>query len=168
MPFKEISIHKLQLNPFDKIGRDWALLTAGDASESNTMTVSWGGLGELWNRDVATVYVRPQRYTKRFIDAADRFTLSFYAPEHKHALGILGTKSGRDGDKVAEVGFTPVYLDGTCAYEQAELVLVCRKLYADDIKPACFIDRACDSDNYPEHDYHTMYIAEVEKVYIPA
>ncbi|MDQ9831317.1 hypothetical protein RFX70_21285, partial [Acinetobacter baumannii] len=80
-------------------------------------------------RDVATVYVRPQRYTKRFIDAADRFTLSFYAPEHKHALGILGTKSGRDGDKVAEVGFTPVYLDGTCAYEQAELVLVCRKLY---------------------------------------
>lgn len=166
MAFKEIDIEDLQLNPFTKIGKEWALLTAGDETASNTMTVSWGGMGVIWGQDVVTVYVRPQRYTKEFIDAADRFTLSFYAPEHKKALGVLGSKSGRDGDKVAEVGFTPFHVDGTTAYEQADLVLVCRKLYADDIKPERFIDASCDPQWYPEHDYHTMCIAAIEKVLV--
>lgn len=164
MAFREIGIEELSFNPFEKIGHEWALVTAGDESGFNTMTVSWGGLGVIWGKNVATVYIRPQRHTKRFVDAAERFTLSFYAPEHKAALGVLGTKSGRDTDKVAEVGFTPFFTDGTCAFEQADLVLVCRKLYADDIKPTRFIDKSCDADCYPEHDYHTMYIAEVEKV----
>ena len=166
MAFQEIDIKDLQLNPFNKIGKEWALLTAGDEAASNTMTVSWGGMGVIWGQDVVTVYVRPQRYTKKFIDANDRFTLSFYAPEYKKALGVLGSKSGRDGDKVAEVGFTPFYTDGTTAYEQADLVFVCRKLYADDIEPERFIDAACDSQWYPEHDYHTMYIAAIEKVLV--
>lgn len=168
MPFSEISIHDLTINPFDKFDREWALLTAGNERASNTMTVSWGGLGVLWHKNVATVYVRPSRYTKEFVDATGRFSLSFYAPEHKRALGVLGTKSGRDGNKVAEVGFTPVCLGQTVAFEQAELVLTCRALYADELKPGCFLDRSCDEDNYPEHDYHTMYIAEVEHVFVPA
>lgn len=168
MAFKDLDIKDLQLNPFEKIGHEWGLVTAGDEAGSNTMTVSWGGMGVIWGKNVVTVYIRPQRHTKAFVDASDRFTLSFYAPEHKRALGVLGTKSGRDGDKVAEVGFTPMQVDGTTAYEEAELVFVCRKLYADDIKPECFIDTSCDADFYPEHDYHTMYIAEVERVLVRA
>ena len=166
MAFKEVDISTLQFNPFDKFNKEWALVTAGDQEKSNTMTVSWGGVGHIWGKNVATVYIRPQRYTKEFVDGSDRFTLSFYAPEYKKALGVLGSESGRDTDKVAQVGFTPFYVDGTTAYEQADLVFVCRKLYADDIKPERFIDTDCDSKWYPEHDYHTMYIAEIEKVLV--
>lgn len=166
MAFKEIALTELSLNPFTKFDKEWALVTAGDEERSNTMTASWGGLGTMWSLPVATVYIRPQRYTKEFIDAQERFTVSFYAPEHKKALGVLGAKSGRDCDKVAEVGFTPVKVGDGIAYEEASLVLVCRKLYADDIKPERFIDAVCDTRWYPEHDYHTMYIAQVEKAYV--
>ena len=126
---------------------------------------AFGRTAHTWPAAGGPEYGR-QRYTKQFVDAADRFTLSFYGPEHKAALGVLGSKSGRDTPKVAEVGFTPMPVDGTMAFEEASLVLVCRKLYADDIKPASFIDKSCDTDMYPEHDYHTMYIAEVEKVLV--
>ena len=168
MAFKELDgVKDLPFNPFEKIGAEWALVTAGNESEGfNTMTVSWGAAGVIWGVDAVTVYIRPQRYTKQFVDAFDTFTLSFYGPEHKKALGVLGTKSGRDSDKVAEVGFTPLFVDGTTAFEQADLVLVCRKLYADDIKPERFIDPGADAAFYPEHDYHTMYIAKIEKALV--
>lgn len=165
MAFKEIPLEEVQINPFTKLDKEWALVAAGPRFDSNAMTVSWGGLGVVWGKPVVTVYIRPQRYTKEFVDKNDRFTLSFYGHEHKRALGILGTKSGRDSNKIAEVGFTPVELDGVTAYEQAELVFVCRKLYADIIKPECFTDKQVDADVYPEHDYHTLYIGEVEHVY---
>lgn len=166
MAFKEIDMADLALNPFVKFGNEWALLTAGDEQQSNTMTIGWGALGVVWGKNAMTVYVRPQRYTKQFVDASDRFTVSFFPPEHKRALGVLGTKSGRDGDKVAEVGFTPVYLDGTTTYAEANLVFVCRKLYADELKHECFIDHEVDEGDYPNHDYHTMYIGEIEHVYV--
>ena len=161
MSFREVDLKSLEFSPFAKIGDEWALLTAGTTSGYNTMTVSWGGMGVLWGKDVVTVYVRPQRYTKEFVDANERFTLSFYAPEHKEALRYLGTHSGRDSYKATHVGFTP-------AYEQASLVLVCRKLYADDIKPEKFLDGSIDARCYPEKDYHTMYIAEVEHALVSA
>lgn len=165
MAFKEVALDELQVSPFTKFDKDWALVTAGKLEDSNTMTVSWGGVGTMWSLPVATIYIRPQRYTKEFIDREDRFTVSFYSPEHKRALGVLGAKSGRDGDKVAEVGFTPVQVGEGVAFDEAELVLVCRKLYADTIKPERFIDRSCDTKWYPEHDYHTMYIGEVEHAF---
>ena len=172
MAFREIDIRGLSLNPFTRFGDDWALVTAGDESGLNTMTVSWGQMGTLWGRDVVTVYIRPSRHTKAFVDAAERFTVSFYAPEHRRALGVLGAKSGRDSDKVAEVGFTPVFMDGTCAFAEASMVLVCRTLYADVIRPECMLDPAPAADHYPEFagsddpDYHTMYVAEVERVLV--
>lgn len=164
MAFKEIELSSLSFNPFDKFNHEWALVTAGTTSGYNTMTVSWGGMGELWNKDVVTIYIRPQRYTREFLDANDRFTLSFYAPEHKDALRYLGRTSGRDTYKATHVGFTPAYVDGTVTFEQADLTLVCRKFYADTIKPECMLDAAIDERNYPEKDYHIMYIAEVECV----
>ena len=165
MAFKELPLGEVSLNPFTKLDKEWGLVAAGNADGSNAMTVSWGGMGTIWNKPVVTIYIRPQRYTKQFVDANDCFTLSFFDSQYKQALSVLGTKSGRDGDKIAEVGFSPVQLDGTTTYERADLVFVCRKLYADTIKPECFVDASVDEQNYPQRDHHTLYIAEVEHVY---
>lgn len=161
--FNEVPVAGLQMNPFVKIGKEWMLVTAGDASGYNTLTASWGGFGVLWGRNVATCYIRPQRYTKRFLDAAERFTLSFYGEGYRDALTVLGTKSGRDGDKVAEVGFTPYFVDGTCAFEQADLVLVCRKLYVAQFEPDKFAVPGLADEVYPARDCSFMYIGEVER-----
>ena len=167
MAFKEIAIEDLQLNPFQKISRQWMLITAGDELESNTMTASWGGLGIMWGKNVATAYIRPQRYTKEFVDNSDMFTLSFLPEEKREALNICGRVSGRDvEDKWAEAGVHPYYIDGTTAVEEAEMVLVCKKLYAQEMYPECFIETECDTKWYPQADYHTMYIAEIVKVLV--
>ena len=167
MAFKEIAIEDLQLNPFQKISRQWMLITAGDELESNTMTASWGGLGIMWGKNVATAYIRPQRYTKEFVDNNDLFTLSFLPEEKREALNICGRVSGRDvEDKWAEAGVHPYYIDGTTAVEEAEMVLVCKKLYAQEMYPECFIETECDTKWYPQADYHTMYIAEIVKVLV--
>ena len=113
MAFREINAEELSFNPFDKIGKEWMLITAGDEAKHNTMTASWGGLGIMWGKKVATVYIRPQRYTKEFVDQNERFTISFYKEEYRKALSICGSKSGRDCEKEKEAGLTPYYVDGT-------------------------------------------------------
>lgn len=160
--FQKVDVKELALNPFDAIGEQWMLITAGTKDECNTMTASWGGLGVLWNKNVATAYIRPQRYTKKFVDEQEYFTLSFFGEEWRKELALCGRKSGRDIDKVKECGFTVTEAAGGAPYfEEAELVLVCRKLYADTIKPECFIDHECDMTCYPTRDHHTFYIGEV-------
>ena len=128
MGFKEVSAEELTFNPFTKIGKEWMLVTAGNEEKHNTMTASWGGVGVMWGKNVVSVYIRPQRYTKEFVDANDTFTLSFYDETYKKALGICGSKSGRDCDKEKEAGLTPYYVDGTTAFEEANMILVCKKL----------------------------------------
>lgn len=166
MAFQEISIESLKMNPFTKIGKEWMLITAGDEEKHNTMTASWGGLGVMWGKNVVTAYIRPQRYTKEFVDNSERFTISFYNEAYRKALNICGTKSGRDCDKETEAGLTPYYVDGTAAFEEAELILVCKKQYHQEMRPECFDVKENDEKWYPEKDYHTMYIAEIEKVLV--
>lgn len=169
MAFVEANVEELDLNPFVKIGREWMLVTGGTSVDAcNTMTASWGGLGVIWGKNVATIYLRPQRYTKPFVERQGGFTLSLFGGANQHeAMGLLGTVSGRDvPDKIARSGLTPVQVEGGVAFEQAELVLVCRTLYTDEIDPARFRDAGIDAQNYPEHDYHTMYIAEVVRALV--
>ena len=166
MAFKEVDIKSLTFNPFTKIGSEWMLITAGDQSGYNTMTASWGGLGVLWGKNVATCYIRPQRYTKEFVDTRDTFTLSFYPAEKKDALSYLGKVSGRDEDKVKKVGFTPAFTNGNAYFEEAELVLVCRKMSRTPLRPEQFLDETVDGRWYPNKDYHEMYIAEVIDVLV--
>ena len=135
MGFKEIAVEELKFNPFTKIGKEWMLVTAGNEEGHNTMTASWGGVGVMWGKNVVSVYIRPQRYTKEFVDANDTFTLSFYDETYKKALSICGSKSGRDCDKEKEAGLTPYYVDGTTAFEEADMILVCRKQYHQDMAP---------------------------------
>ncbi|GAA0801399.1 flavin reductase family protein [Faecalicatena orotica] len=166
MGFKEISVEELQFNPFTKIGKEWMLVTAGDETSHNTMTASWGGVGVMWGKNVVSVYIRPQRYTKEFVDANDTFTLSFYDEAYKKALGICGSKSGRDCDKEAEAGLTPYYVDGTTAFEEANMILVCKKQYHQDMAAEHFDEKENDEKCYPQKDYHTMYMAEIVKVLV--
>jgi len=130
------------------------------------MTASWGGLGIMWNKNVAYVFLRPQRYTKEFIDATDTFSLSFYNESYRKILSYLGTVSGRDEEKIEKSGLSKASYGNTPYFEEANLVLICKKLYAQQYDPEGFIDETLDEKNYPQKDYHTMYIVEITKALI--
>lgn len=167
MAFHEVPIESLEFNPFKKISKQWMLITAGDEKKSNTMTASWGGLGIMWGKNVATAYIRPNRYTKEFLDQTDHFTLSFLPEEERKALNYCGTVSGRDvEDKWAAAGLHPYPVDGTTGVEEAEMIFVCKKLYHQEMKPECFDAPENDERWYPGKDYHIMYMAEIEKVLV--
>jgi len=161
--FKEIGIETLQCNPFTMIGEEWMLISAGNQKKFNTMTASWGSLGQMWGQHSVTVYIRPQRYTREFVDAAKLFTLSFFPPEYRKALELCGAKSGRDTDKVAEAGLTPHFTEGTVAFEQATLILICKKLYHLPFSGEGFISPEMVKEFYQEKDFHIMYIGAVLK-----
>lgn len=156
-------------NVFDLINKDWMLITAGDSSNFNTMTASWGGMGWLWNRPVAFLFVRKERFTHQFIEQNSRLTLSFYAEEYRKALQICGSKSGRDTDKVALAGLTPMKLeDGTMTFDEARMTVCCRKLFATDMIEADFADAELYKKFYNSNaggTDHTLYIVEIESVY---
>lgn len=165
MSYKKIDVNELELNPFKAIGKDWLLISALKDGKVNTMTASWGGIGVIWNKNVVTVYVRPQRYTREFIDAADHFTLTFF-DGYKKELGVLGRKSGRDGNKINEVGFEIEMIEEQPTFKQGKMDVICKKLYQGQIDPAGFKDSEIDVKNYPDHDYHYIYIGEIESIYI--
>ena len=161
---KEINAREIKQNAVNLIADDWALLTAGDKEKWNTMTVSWGGIGELWGKDVTFVFVRPQRYTKEFIDNSDYFTLSFFDGEYKDALKLCGRKSGRDIDKAQATGLTPVF-DGDATYlEQAKLVIICKKIAVQPMDPNGILDKSIIDDCYTAGDFHTTYVGEIVKI----
>lgn len=164
--FKEISSYKITENVIDLIGKQWMLITAGDKNSYNTMTAAWGGFGFLWNVPVAYIFIRPQRYTFEFTEKYDQFTLSFFEKKYKNMLSYCGTHSGKDFDKAAETGLTLLETDaGNIYFEQAKLVVECSKIYTDDIKPEGFNDRLINR-NYPNKDYHRMYIGKILNCWI--
>lgn len=166
MSFQKIELKELQMNPFISIGKEWMLISAGDKNKVNTMTASWGGVGVLWGQDVVTAYIRPQRYTKEFVDQQDCFSLSFFDGEYKKELGVLGSVSGRDTDKIKDVDFHVTYLEDVPTFEEASTVFIVEKIYEDIIKPEKFQDISLDEKWYPDKDYHTVYIAKIKAVYV--
>ena len=163
---KRMDPKALNENVFSMLADQWMLVTAGTPEKCNTMTASWGGLGVMWGKNVAYIVLRPQRYTKEFVDAGETFSLSVLDEEYRKTLNYLGTVSGRDEDKIAKAGLTVEHEGKTPYFGEANTVLVCRKLYAQEFDPACFIDKSCEEKCYPNKDYHTMYIAEVEQVLV--
>ena len=165
MDYQTITPADYQSRIFQVIDKQWMLVTAQKPDgKVNTMTASWGGMGTLWNKPVVMVFIRPQRYTLEFIEASERFTLSFLNDSHRKALALLGSKSGRDGDKIAEAGLHVMDMDGVPAFTEAETVFVCRKLYRQQMEPGAFIDAKIDAECYPDGDYHWVYVAEVEQI----
>lgn len=162
---QKIDPKTLDENVFSLIGERWMLITAGTPERCNTMTASWGGLGVLWGKQTATCYIRPQRYTYEFMEAGEAFTLSFFGEEYRKALAFCGAKSGRDVDKIKECGFTVAAGAGDAPYfEEADLVLVCKKAYWQDLDPSHFLDPEIEK-HYPQKDYHRMYIGEIVEAY---
>ena len=162
--FKEITPYQLEANPFALFNKDWGLVTAGDKESFNTMTVSWGGVGILWNKPVAFTFIRPQRYTIKFTEAREYSSICFFEEDFRAALRLCGSKSGREVDKVKETGLTPAFTDeGVPYFEEAKLVLICKKLYAQDFNEQSALDDLVRK-NYSGGDYHRMYISEIVRI----
>jgi len=158
--FQKVDPKNLTFNPFSAIGDQWMLITAGTPEHCNTMTASWGGVGVLWGVPMATAYIRPQRYTKQFVDENEYFTLSFFDQYYRPQLSLCGTKSGRDVDKVKECGFTVAAAQGNAPYfEQAELVLVCRKRMVMPMDPAAMPEDV--KEKWYKGDFHDIYWGEI-------
>jgi flavin reductase (DIM6/NTAB) family NADH-FMN oxidoreductase RutF len=162
--YRVIKPEDLRDNVFRLFDSDWALITAGTMKKWNTMTASWGGLGVLWNKPVAFIFVRPTRYTWQFTERAARFTLSFFPGQYRKALAFCGSHSGRDTDKAAATGLIPFApAPGCVSFRQARLILECRKLYFQDIDPKRFLDRRIVK-MYPKLDFHRMYVGQITRV----
>lgn len=166
MSFREVKQQAVNQNPFDMIQSQWMLITAGDEKKCNTMTASWGGVGIMWGKPTATAYIRDSRYTKEFVDNAAYFTLSFFGEECRKALNLCGTVSGRDTDKIKDAGLTPYYLDGTVAFEEAEMIFICKKVYHQYMGPENFDEKSNIAKWYSDEDFHTMYLGEIVKILV--
>jgi len=162
--FQEIPIRKMKISPFTIWDKNWFLLTSGNFAKGsyNAMTVAWGSIGNMWNLPIAMVVVRPTRFTYGFINTYSTFTLCGFPKEYRKALNLLGTKSGRDGDKISEAGITPIASEKTDApvYEEADLSIECKKIYFHDFNPKQFLDKRIEKQ-YALKDYHCMVFGEI-------
>lgn len=159
--FIQDKLANLNENVFELIGKQWMLVTAAKDGQANTMTASWGGLGVMWGKKVAYVVIRPQRYTKEFIDASESFSLSFLAEEFRKQLSYLGSVSGRDEDKITKSGLTLEYQEQVPYFAEGELILICKKLFVQEFKDESFLDNSILDTWYKAGDNHYLYIAEI-------
>ena len=165
--YREIAPQELDLSPFKLIGDDWMLITVKDASKEtgvNAMTASWGGLGVLWNTPVATIYVRPQRYTYPLLEKNDELSLCFPGEKYRKVMGVCGSRSGKDLDKIKECGLKTETVDGISVIDDSEVIMLCKKLYSDDIKEDRFVDK--EHLRHYNGDFHRFYILEIKKILI--
>lgn len=160
----EISAKEIEGNPLDYIRNQWMLITSGTDEKFNTMTANWGGVGPIWNRDCVFAFVRESRYTNEFLLDNDYFTLSFFDKKYKDALTILGRKSGRDCDKIKEAGMTPEWIDGAVTFSEAELVLICKKLFVQKMELDSITEQDIRKEFYSPVDPHDFYIGEIMRV----
>ena len=161
--FHEIPAEELE-NITRLFAKDWALITAGDEQTVNTMVGGWGYAGYMWKKPVISCLIRPQRHTYHLAEENDRLSLCFLPDGYREALQLCGKESGRDMDKFAAAGLTPAFLDGVPYVAESRLIVFCRKIYVDDLKKECFIDKEMLS-HYPKDDFHRMYVCEIEKAY---
>lgn len=166
MAFQKIDMTEWKGNPFEAIGKDWFLLTAGTKDTGyNFMTASWGQMGILWNQPSVTCYVRHSRHTYSFMEKQDTFTLAFFPETHREALRFCGAHSGRDCDKVKETGLHPVEMSGGIGFEEAKLVLVCKKQYAADMD-VNELPQEIAAQYYGKDAVHKLYIGTILAAYV--
>ena len=149
---------------FKLFDKKWALLSAGKKDDHNTMTISWGSMGTLWHKPIITVYVKPIRFTHKFMTENEYFTVSFFPEDYREALLKMGSTTGRHHtDKDALAGLTVKDLGDAVTYEEAELTFLCRKIYWNDMiinhMPADVIH-----EYYAPDEPHTLYIGEIVDV----
>ena len=162
---KQFDVRQWDRNVFDAIGTQWMLISAG-AEQVNTMTASWGGMGVLWGKNVVFAFIRPQRYTKEFVDREATFSLSFLGEEYRRELQYLGKVSGRDEDKIRTAGLTVARAGDTTYFAEAQAAVICKKLYAQELQPGCFVTGEEAEKWYPNRDYHTVYVGEITELLV--
>ncbi|MGL5973306.1 MAG: flavin reductase [Oscillospiraceae bacterium] len=166
--FKKINTSSLSLNPFESISKEWFLVTAGDKSNFNTMTASWGSVGHLWNLDVFFSFVRPQRHTFSFCEENLYYSICFFDEQYKKDLVFCGRNSGANTDKIKNTNLTPVFDENeTPFFKESNLVFICKKLYVDRLKEDSFLNSDLSIKNYPKKDFHQMYVGEIISVLVP-
>ncbi len=164
--FVEVKPQELSVNPFTMIDKEWLLIAATKDGKTNAMTASWGGPGVIWHKNVAFIFVRDSRYTKEFIDASDTFSLSvFDTKKYRQMLGYMGTVSGRDEDKVAKMELTVRMNGQTPWFDEAKMVLLCKKLSVHGMPPEGFLEPDIEQF-YEDKDYHKMYIGEITGILV--
>ena len=163
--FVKISPAELE-NAIECIGSKWMLITVEDKerNRTNAMTASWGAMGVLWNKNICICFVRPQRYTYELLKGEEEFSIAFMSEEYRDALKLCGRESGRDVDKLAKCGLSVSYELTVPVIEQAQTVMICKKLYEDDLKEECFLQKELLS-NYAAGDYHRFYVCEIKEAY---
>ncbi len=171
MSFQTIKPEELTINIIQLIRYEWLLITAGIDGDFNSMTACWGGIGHLWDdHHTCFIFVRPDRYTYEFLEKYDYFTIQFFNTNYKEKLHFLGTNSGKNINKIKEVGFTPMKTSNSSIYyNEAKIVIDCKKIYYQDINPNNFLDKSIDewyADNYPEDGYHRMYVGSIQNILI--
>jgi len=160
--FRSVDVKSLSENSFRLLDNDWMLITAGTRESFNTMTASWGGFGVLWDRPVAYIFIRPQRYTLLFMDKHPTFSLCFFHEKYRKILNYCGNHSGRQVDKIKNTGLIPVQTrKGTVVFEQARFFMECNKLYHGNILKENFIEKSLIRDIYPSGDFHHLFIGEI-------
>ncbi|MEO1784186.1 hypothetical protein V4762_03810 [Thermodesulfobium sp. 4217-1] len=160
--FQLVDPDLFDFSPFRIIGKDWMLITAEKEGKINSMTASWGGLGVIWGKNSAFIFVRKTRYTKEFIDGSDSFSLSFFDHEkYKKSLSYMGSVSGRNEDKISKSGLTIGHYEGIPYYDEASKVLICKKACCQPISPENFTSKKIDDQWYKDKDYHDLYIGEI-------
>ena len=167
MSFKTVNPNEINENFIKNIGDEWMLISAGDKEKYNMMTASWGFVGVMWGAPTAIAALRPQRYTMEFMKSKDYFTLSFFGDDKKiHA--VCGKESGRNVNKTEKTGLTPLFDNDTEApyFNEARLVLICKKVYAQDLDKNSFIDTDIVDKIYPENDFHTMFYGKIIKALV--
>ncbi len=162
--FQECPIEMLDCNPFTKIGKEWALVTAGTKEKANTMTISWGGMGVLWGKNVVYVFIRDSRYTKELIDKDEFFSLTFLDEKYRRELSYCGSHSGRNEDKISNAGLSVGSKHGVPYIDEGNLVFLCHKLSATRITEESFFSPEIKEKWYTDGDMHTMYVAEIIEV----
>lgn len=161
---REISAESINENIFKLIGKDWMLVAAEKDGKTNAMTASWGFAGVMWGKNCLITAIRPQRYTKEFVDGSDTFSITILPDGYRNALDYFGTVSGRDEDKIAKSGLTVEKCENTPYFAEGKLAIICRKMFAQEIKAESFIDKEALEKWYPNNDLHTLYVGEIVKV----
>lgn len=172
--FIERNISEMDINPYTLFSKKWAALSAGNEKDGfNAMTIAWGTIGALWEKEshsnqlpVMTVFVRPERYTNKFMKKENYFSVAVFDDKYKKSLGYLGSHSGRDTDKYKDAKLTPVFDNNTVYPDEAKIVFVCRKIYVSTLRENNFVDREIVDFNYPDKDFHDVYIGQIEKILV--
>ncbi|WP_234122609.1 flavin reductase [Clostridium hydrogenum] len=169
--FKQISPEDICDNVFTLVGKDLYAVTAGNEDNNNSMVGSGGGFGLLLKKPTTWCFFRADRYTLELIQKDQTYTLSYFPNEYKEQMLFLGSKSGRDSEKMKEVELTSVETpNGNMSFKEARLILECKLTAITTANPNDFYtqeDKDFINEAYKEANvYRKLVFGEITHVWL--